>query len=554
MPTSNDASDTDDWVKSLPTFECLYSKQSTTLLRPFSRFSISSLFRSSPTPSELPATTLLDPLILIASTLPLEPLPAQNHITKSLEGLKDFATQLKETIRSQNLDIEDEALVERIEKLLQAYLAGIYVISRVLWDNTSDYEAQNKENDDHKAALKQCIQGFFLLYPKVQKAGDIRKHILGSIFASTQTRYYQLSPLLQHPRQLISSLQSQPARPIAHSKLKDAVQSPIRSSFPDHIPESEILYVISLLDTFLQGMQEVEALSGPVVVAKTKREKEEDKRRPSRVEMEVRVMKCDLLMSMTTKRIGEVKSRAMSKIRSDVKEEWEEAEHNEVDDGGQQIKDIKPTFSSEDDSEKPHETTGPSNNSRWEDLSEECLVECLDIAKKLIEEGRAEVLSDNIEAVDWLGQDGIIQPDKQEASRKSKSPSRDPTGENNDTDDDDESDLESESEISEGSAFGSTHPCPLRTIFRLHDRYEEQRLAVWLHLPSAKRGKMGWFMRGLEGRVGSSWDSFGLAAMVEYDSETLMNYGLGLDKLDKWVELASMRNAKKIKRKGRKTV
>ncbi|WWD09126.1 hypothetical protein V865_007248 [Kwoniella europaea PYCC6329] len=550
MSTSNDGSDTNDWVKSLPTFEGLYSKQSTTLLRPFSRFSISSLFRSSPTPSKLPATTLLDPLILIASSLPSEPFPAQNQITKSLEGLKDFATQLKETIHSQNLDIEDGTVVERIEKLLQAYLAGIYVLSRILWDNTSDCDAQTKE--DYKAALKQCIQGFFLLFPKVQTGDDIHKHILGSLFPSTETRYYQLSPLLQYPRQLISSLQSQPARPIAHSKLKDAVQSPIRSSFPDHIPESEVLIVISLLDDFLQGMQGVECLRGPVV-AKTKKEKEEDKRRPLRVEMEVRAMKCDLLMSMTTKRIGEVKSRAMRKIRSDVEEDWEEAEHDECDDEGQQVKDIKPTFSSEDHSENRHETTGSSDDSRWEDLSEECLVECLDLAKKLIDGAQAEVLSNHVEAVDWLGQDGIIQPDKQEASRKSKSPSRDVTGES-DSEDEDESDLETESEISEESAFGSTHPCPLRTIFRLHDRYEEQRLAVWLHLPSAKRGKMGWFMRGLEGRVGSSWDSFGLAAMVEYDSETLMSYGLGPDKLDKWVELASMRNAKKIKGKGRKTV
>ncbi|KAK6905418.1 hypothetical protein I203_106247 [Kwoniella mangroviensis CBS 8507] len=550
MPKSNDGSDTNDSVKSLPTFEGLYGRQSITLLRPFSRFSISSLFRSSPAPSNLPATTLLDPLILISFTVPSDPLPALDHITKSLEGLKDFATQLKETIHSQNLDIEHGTVGERIEKLLQAYLAGIYVLSRLLWDNISDCDAQ--KNEDHKAALKQCIQGFFLLFPQVQTGDDIHKHILGSIFPSTQTRYYQLSPLLQHPRQLISSLQSQPTRPIAHSKLKDPIQSPVRSSFLDHVPESEVLYAISLLDTFLEGMQGVECLPGPMV-AKTKRQKEDDKRRPLRVEMEARVMKCDLLMSMTTKRIGEVKSRAMRKIRSDVEQEGEGAEHNEGDDGGQQVKDIKPTFSSEDDPENPHGTTGSSDDTRWEDLSEECLVECLDMAKKLIEGGRAEVLSNHIEAVDWLGQDGIIQPDKQEATRRSKSPSRDVTG-GSDSEDEDESDLGSESEISEESAFGTTHPCPLRSIFRLHDRYEEQRLAVWLHLPSAKRGKMGRFMRGLEGRVGSSWDNFGLAAMVEYDSETLMSYGLGSDKLDKWVELASMRNAKKIKRKGRKTV
>lgn len=37
-------------------------------------------------------------------------------------------------------------------------------------------------------------------------------------------------------------------------------------------------------------------------------------------------------------------------------------------------------------------------------------------------------------------------------------------------------------------------------------------------------------------------------------SDTLLSLGLSADKFDKWVELASRRNAKKIRRKGRKTV
>jgi hypothetical protein len=36
-------------------------------------------------------------------------------------------------------------------------------------------------------------------------------------------------------------------------------------------------------------------------------------------------------------------------------------------------------------------------------------------------------------------------------------------------------------------------------------------------------------------------------------SDTLSSFGLSVEKLDKWTELASMGNAKKLRRKGRQT-
>jgi hypothetical protein len=40
----------------------------------------------------------------------------------------------------------------------------------------------------------------------------------------------------------------------------------------------------------------------------------------------------------------------------------------------------------------------------------------------------------------------------------------------------------------------------------------------------------------------------------ERSSDALGTFGLSVDKLDKWVELAAKRNSKKIRRKGRKAI
>jgi hypothetical protein len=44
-----------------------------------------------------------------------------------------------------------------------------------------------------------------------------------------------------------------------------------------------------------------------------------------------------------------------------------------------------------------------------------------------------------------------------------------------------------------------------------------------------------------------------LTKIADGVSESLLAYGLNVEKHDRWVELASRRNAKKIRRRGRKT-
>ena len=136
----------------------------------------------------------------------------------------------------------------------------------------------------------------------------------------------------------------------------------------------------------------------------------------------------------------------------------------------------------------------------WEDIAEDSLVHCLRVAEGLIEAGRGAVLVGKATREDWpgegMGMGTLSCRDSDDAPSDSDS-----------TDDDDEDEDEE----------AQSHPCPLRTLFRLVDRFEELRLAIWLCLPPATRGGMGRFMRGERGRVGSAWDELGLRLMAEYD-------------------------------------
>ena len=132
---------------------------------------------------------------------------------------------------------------------------------------------------------------------------------------------------------------------------------------------------------------------------------------------------------------------------------------------------------------------------------------------------------DQIDRADYLGEDPQIplSPSPKSAINASKheigtadeeSPDED-EGEGDDGEED-ESD-EDEDDSSENST-PDTYPCPLRSLFALHDRYEEQRLAVWTSLPTESRVGMGTYMRGEEGRVGEVWDGAGMILLLDYDS------------------------------------
>jgi hypothetical protein len=290
-----------------------------------------------------------------------------------------------------------------------------------------------------------------------------------------------------------------------------------------------------LLNTYQIGISTVQALKVPgSKEAKTKAQKEEEKQRPLRLDIEVGLVKCDLALSMGTVGIKWIKRRAIRDLKHKGEEEEEEEEEKEED---------------------------QEEGAEWEAIAEEALVRCLETAKELMEEKRGAVLSDTIDQDDWVHDYDSAKP----VTHKKALP--DP-----DSDEDSEASSTSSSEDDADEDGQETYPCPLRTLFRLHDRYEEQRLAVWLGLPSDTRPGMGTYLRGGAGRVGEAWDGLGVLLLLDYDgyvphamlgwewrligigSDTLSSLGLSGDKLDKWVELASRRNSKKIRRRGRKTI
>ncbi|WRT63904.1 uncharacterized protein IL334_000830 [Kwoniella shivajii] len=563
---SSTIEDPGDWGIALPAFEGILTKQTRTLLRPFSRFSISSLFRSSTAP--LPSISLMSPLLSLAATTPDDHLPSHKEVLKSLEGLKDFATQFKQVVIIRKFNVEDEGILECLAKLIEGYLAGVYVTSRSLWDDPITLGSLEEEAEELKIALKQSLQGFFVVHQILTQrncpTNEADRHILGSLFPSNLSKFHHLSPLLAHPRQVIAYLQTHTTRPVAQPKFKSPIQISMTSAFPELVSDNEFLYVMSLLDILSSGIEKVEILNGPAI-SKNDRGMEDDCGRPLRVNMEIKILKCDLLLSVTTKKIGEVKKRALAKLEGVTHESEVESRGNDnASAGGKGTKgdqdDVKPDLiiihdlssiastnqTGRVESDIPEEAQGVA----WEMITEDSLVDCLQSAKNIIEQGQIDVLKSHIEASDWLGDEGVFYFKGQAENRKAKSPSLDPTER---SDSESEFDFESDTEVdSLNGQDGSAHPCPLRTIFRLHDRYEEQRLAIWLNLPSSERCKMGWFMRGEDGKVGSTWDAFGLAVMMEYDTVTLLNHGLEADKLDKWVELASVKNTKRIKKRGRK--
>lgn len=270
---------------------------------------------------------------------------------------------------------------------------------------------------------------------------------------------------------------------------------------------------------------------GRVAKAKEKHMKQENEHRLLRVRMEVMSLMCDLLLSMTNKTMSEVKARAARRLsREESEEAAEEKVESEASNRSKsrgksrsKIIDSMPdtntnncvslcaatsTFSSSDT---------PSSFIEWEVLAEKSLIDCFDFAAYSAKNDRIAVLTKSINHSDWLD---VTSP-QLKAGMKSKSQSPSPSHpcpSSSNMSDDEDFDLDSStsfiSEDENDEDEGSSCRCPLRTLFALHDRYEEQRLAIWLTLPTPKRGKMTAFMRGgKDGEVGRAWDGLGMSVM-----------------------------------------
>jgi len=184
------------------------------------------------------------------------------------------------------------------------------------------------------------------------------------------------------------------------------------------------------------------------------------KRRPLRLGMEAKVLMVDLALGMASHHIGAAKARAMAILCKAY-----EAGDLSVEEGGKNL---------EGQQHEAIEIGEEVGGERWEDLAKEALIGCLSTAKDLTEAGREAVLTETVKRVDWLGLDEQQLADENDAIRSKHTQS---SFDSSNADSDSQSEVYTEMSSSGGSDENhGHHPCPLRTLFRMHDRYEELRL------------------------------------------------------------------------------
>ena len=496
------------WVEDMPTFQGLFGKHSassarslgpahqdlgSTLLRPFSLFS---LFRT-PAPA-LPSSSVLQPLHLLQID---DDTPVRATV-KPLINLQTYSQQLKDYLKARFSKSPDTPLtdkeVEAVCELLQAYPVAVHVTS-VAWQSGLDWD---QDVEDSRTITRQSVKGLFVLRsmlndilvaseePPAQiksTVGSIDRKLLSSTFPPLHSTTIHpdeyLSTLFTRPQQILTEF-LEAFRPKKHSA-KSISPAPILSVSPEDVVE-----VLQLLKGYAHGLDTVDGLAGPKL-AKTKAQKEEDRQRPMRVAMEARVLRADLALSMANGHIKEIKSRAVKKLME-----------------------FKP---GEGDEEEPRQSFDMDavGKVHWDELAESTLIECFEKAKTLLESHRGAVLSAQVERSLWLGDDPRSIP----LPPSPRSPKANGKGKGKElpvVEDEPGSDEDEDSDASSKEAM-DTYPCPLRALLALHDRYEEQRLAVWLSLPTERRSGMGTYVRGEDGKVGEAWDRMGMVMLLDYD-------------------------------------
>lgn len=499
--------------------------------RLFSLFNIS-LFRSTPS---LPSSAMLKPLLATASNI-LQ--PEQQPTIKALIGLQTYITQLRDAVRARQLDMGDKEVQGRLDELANGSAAAANVIIRLLWE--ADGDKAEMESHDLHIALKQSIGNFFAVHSLLGRSFATRydKHILGSILPSIPP-YHQsfLSPIFEQCRRTIASLKAKPSCPLPQSKLPNSSLQVLRDR-----TDTEVTCLLGYLQTINDGLSSISEIGSlnsttfatKMINAKGKQMDQNNENRPLRVRMEVMLIMCDLLLSVTNKRMNEVKARAARSMGGE--ENQEAAEENMKSGDGSRSKSRGKSRSKSVDSmseistnnvvpfcaansvHQPSDT--PSCFIEWEVLTEKSLVECLNFATSCAEDDRIAILTKTIVHRGWLGVASLQQKTGTKSKPQSPSPLH-PCLSSTNMSDDEDSDLDSSiisfnSEDEGNQDEDSFYRCPLRTLFALHDRYEEQRLAIWLTLPASRRGKMSAFMRGgKDGAVGRAWDGLGMNVILK---------------------------------------
>ncbi|RXK38070.1 hypothetical protein M231_04629 [Tremella mesenterica] len=521
----------EDWIELLPTLSGMFSKRPSSLLGKLSLFS---LFRSS---TSLPPISTLD-ILFRSSTIPsldtgIRALIAFQSYATSLKNHLDQTYPLPRTIPvwpistsppSPDPHILVSSPVEtRVAKLLEACLAVMTISTQLVWFGP---ELDQEDRREVSSVIHQVIPYIFKLYGL----------LLGSSLKETKKVVNRTnSELLEALFEPLSSFGSLFARAEGLiARLQRHVRHRVRSSkngviSMEDVSDPEALEIIKLLDLFTRSLAPVAAL--PLSSNTTEREESlggedmmEAMARPLRLRFEAELARLDLLLGLASRDSEEVTIRTLYGM-------------------GLPLEDLR---GSEDEKEK-----ALGSSTEWETMVDEAMVSCITEAREFLEDGRIGILIDHLKKTDWIPEpieeipssNGDEERSDKDESDQSDNDSEEESDEDDEDDEEDEDDKEGNIDL-----FPS---CPLRTLFRLHDRFEEMRLATWTELPPNKRGTSWAFMRGDLGKTGVAWDKLGMRILMDLDGATLMRYGLAPDALDQWIENASAKNVKKIRRRRR---
>lgn len=432
------------------------------------------------------------------------------------------------------------------EHLCEGYLRGFYLAC--LGRQTKELEV------DYLRVAKDCLVGLRVLVPHLSTTAlrSLERNMVSTIFAdSTSSSNRSLAVLFRQTRSLTERLLGYHLqRPGQKGSTggKPGVD-PVRAN------EDDAVALSSLTDEFVSLVRCFERLSGtdrplPKQTKKAVKEREEqDQRRPGRIILEALLAKCELSMVLASLDMAEIKARAVRCHPTPVKGVATDADQQSVasiesSESGDSEGDVKPVVSScaedEEGEEKQDQLSLAVDDvsagvTEWEDRAEECLLECLRHVTAVIKSRQSRTLREAVRPSNWLDEGAFhhrhgVEEKEDDASSEETSYADSDSG--TDTDDSDPP--------GETDATGPARPAPLRAIFRLQDRYEELRLAVWLCLPAEIRGKMSAFMRGIPtasqekalrasglgeeevigrrtGLVGRAWDQMGLALLKDFD-------------------------------------
>ena len=407
----------------------------------------------------------------------------------------------------------DPAVEVRLARLMEGCIVATGLCAHLLW--STDTSAEDKQ--DVHTALRQLLPASFSLYSLLSKTKlssvatkeaktMMHETLLRALFEPSSS--YGMLFARQHA--LVARLQHT-TRQLAKSKASSGnVSTLTTAAFPSidqrEVTEVEADELLDLLDIFTTCSSAIESL--PLVTPldyhpavkvevppKGRRKPKVDPEvhanhsRPRRIRLEAALARCELLICLATRDMAAIKTRSVRRLA--------------IAEGLVQ------------------EETSSQETLTVEAEVEHALVECLSMARSALDENMMGVLTDHLRKGDWVHESEAEGQDYQTTSSAEQGDKvvkvermEDETADDSDSEDDS---YISSAPSSDQDMVDLYPSCPLSTLFRLCERFEEMRLAVWLVLPVKHRGLMWVFMRGEEGRVGDVWDQLGQRLLMDMD-------------------------------------